>query len=53
LVDAKEGRIHGGIIQITEVGDKKLFTLELADEPVMFEDKKEVIFKVSVNQGEE
>lgn len=52
MTDAKEGRIHGGVIHIAEIGDKKVFTLELADEPVMFEDKKEIVFQVNVNDGD-
>jgi hypothetical protein len=52
LVDAKDERIHGGVLQITEVGDKKVFTLELSEEPVIFEDKKEVVFQVNVDPGE-
>lgn len=55
LDDAKEGRIRAGTINIAEVGDKRVFTLELDHDPVMFEDKKEVIFGVRLEQrvGEE
>lgn len=53
LDDAKHGQIHGGIIRITEVGDKKIFTLELTDEPVMFADKEEVIFQVALGKAED
>jgi hypothetical protein len=54
LDDAKLHTVDGGIMRITEVGDKRVFTLELTEEPVIFADKQEVMFRVVVNQlGEE
>lgn len=46
LEDAKEGRVKGGIIRVTEIGDKKVFSLELEGDPNQLEDKAEVIFQV-------
>jgi hypothetical protein len=48
--DVKHGRIHGGVIKITEIGDKQVFSLELEGDPVMFEENKEVVFRVNVNR---
>src|SRR3954447_18506856 len=45
--DEKKGRVQGGVIKVTESGDKKLFSLELEGDPEALEDKQEVIFKVS------
>jgi hypothetical protein len=50
--DITQDRIQGGILNITETGDTKLFSLELGEDPVIFEDKKEVVFKVKVAEGE-
>lgn len=46
LEDAKKGLVQGGVIKVTESGDKKLFSLELEGDPEMLEDKQEVLFKV-------
>lgn len=50
--DVKHGRIQGGVIRITDVGDKKIFSLELEGDPVIFEDNKEVVFKVHLSAAE-
>lgn len=47
LDDEKQGRVQGGVIKVTESGDKKLFSLELEGDPEMLEDKQEVLFRVS------
>jgi hypothetical protein len=46
LDDAKEDRVHGGTILVSETEDKKTFSLELEGDPEDLEHKKEVIFKV-------
>lgn len=46
LEDEKLGRTQGGIIKISELGDKKVFSLELEGDPETLEDKQEVVFKV-------
>lgn len=51
--DEKEGRVHGGVIRINDVGDKKVFSLELEDDPEIFENKKEVVFRVKVTSPKE
>lgn len=49
----RENQAQGGVLKIQDVGDKKLFSLELATDPVIFEDKKEVVFRVDVDKGED
>lgn len=47
LDDAKKGiERHGGSLIVSEIGDKKVFTLELEDDPEILESKNEVTFKV-------
>jgi len=46
-----QARIQGGVIKIREVGDKQVFSLELDADPMIFEDKKEVVFRVNVHKG--
>jgi hypothetical protein len=47
LDDEKKGiERHGGTIVVKEVGDKKVFSLELEDDPEILETKNEVTFKV-------
>jgi hypothetical protein len=53
MTDAKQGRVQGGVIKVTETGEKKLFTLELDGDPEELEDKQEVIFRVNVKKGTE
>lgn len=50
LDDEKMGRTKGGTIKISEIGDKKVFSLELDGDPEMLEDKQEVLFRVDVNK---
>lgn len=50
LDDEKQGRINGGVIRVSETGDKKMFSLELEDDPEIFEAKKEVVFRVKVDK---
>lgn len=52
LNDEKQGRVHGGVIRVSDVGDKKVFRLELEEDPDIFETSKEVVFKVK-NTAEE
>lgn len=51
LEEAKLGRVHGGVIRVTEVGDKKVYSLELEGDPAQLEDKREVIFNVQVHKA--
>jgi hypothetical protein len=47
LDDEKKGiERHGGSLVVKEVGDKKVFSLELEDDPEILETKNEVTFKV-------
>ena len=42
----KSGDQYGGDLVVKEVGDKKVFSLELNDDPEILEKKDEVSFKV-------
>ena len=46
LTDAKEDRVHGGTIVVSETDEKKVFSLELEGDPENLEHKQEVVFKV-------
>lgn len=39
-------RDYGGVITVTRDGDKLVYSLELQDDPVEIQYKKEVLFKV-------
>ena len=39
---------YGGTIVIRDVGDKRVFSLELDDDPEILEKKKEITFKVKL-----
>jgi hypothetical protein len=49
LDDEKQGRVHAGTMRISEIGDKKMFSLELDGDPTLLEDKQEVIFRVDAS----
>jgi hypothetical protein len=52
LDDAKSSRTKGGKMVITDVGDKKIFSLELDGDPEALEHGNEVIFKVDERKDE-
>ncbi|MFL5660107.1 MAG: hypothetical protein ACJ8BW_02015 [Ktedonobacteraceae bacterium] len=51
LDDEKKARVLGGKIIVTDVGDKKIFSLELDEDPEVLEQGNEVIFKVEKGTG--
>ena len=51
LEDEKKGRLHGGKIIVTDVGDKKVFSLEVDEDPEVLEHGSEVVFKVEKGSG--
>jgi hypothetical protein len=51
LDDAKQGRVQGGVIKVAQIGDKKVFSLELEGNPAELEDKQEVVFRVNVRKA--
>lgn len=52
LDDEKQARILGGKIIVNDVGDKKIFSLELEEDPEVLEHGNEVIFKVEKGSSE-
>jgi hypothetical protein len=52
LDDAKQAPVLGGKIIVNEVGDKKIFSLELDEAPEVLEHGHEVLFKVQKGESE-
>jgi hypothetical protein len=52
LDDAKKARVHAGKIVVNEIGDKKMFSLELDGDPAELEHGNEVLFKVQKGPSE-
>lgn len=51
LDDEKQARVLGGKIVVTDVGDKKVFSLELDEDPEVLEHGNEVVFKVEKGES--
>lgn len=51
LDDEKQSRVLGGKIVVTDVGDKKVFSLELDEDPEVLEHGNEVVFKVEKGES--
>lgn len=51
LDDAKQSQILGGKIIVNDVGDKKIFSLELDEDPEVLEHGHEVVFKVEKGES--
>ena len=43
---------YGGNLVVTEIGDKKVFSLELEGDPELFEYEKEIVLKVQKGPSE-
>jgi hypothetical protein len=51
LDDAKKDRVHAGKLVVNEMGDKKMFSLELDADPEDLEHGNEVVFKVKKGES--